>query len=169
MKKRLFLPLLFVAVMLLCASCGKGDVYQERKEIPNYTWARIEKGNTIVFDAIDIKKENETYDISLLVRHTPWINEDKIKILMKIISPSGTSRQSTHEINLKSRDGKGWAGEALGDLIDVEEVCKKYITLSEKGKYTIEITNLGTKYETVGLMELGLRIVKSDLEIKGSR
>jgi hypothetical protein len=70
-----------------------------------------------------------------------------------------------HTIALKDRNGDKWIGDALGDYIDIEEVCKKYITLPEKGLYTIELVNMGKKYETLGVMELGLKVAKSDLEI----
>ncbi len=97
-----------------------------------------------------------------------WLknNEDKIKFKMLITSPSGITRESVHTIALKDRSGKQWVGEALGDLIDIEEVCKKYISFPEEGLYTIELVNMGNKYETIGIMELGLRVIKSDLEIK---
>lgn len=85
---------------------------------------------------------------------------------MLITSPSGITRESVHTIALKDRSGKQWVGEALGDLIDIEEVCKKYISFPEEGLYTIELVNMGNKYETIGIMELGLRVIKSDLEIK---
>ncbi len=166
MKRRFAIPFLAVCLLALFSSCNDSEVFEQYREMPNYTWDRIEKGKSVVFEGINIKKENETYDISVLVRHTPWINEDKIKFKMRITSPSGTSRESVHEIRLKDREGKAWIGDALGDLIDIEEVCRQYITLAEKGLYTIELVNMGTKYQTTGLMELGLRVEKSDLEIK---
>lgn len=169
MKKRRLTALLLPVLLLCVFACGSGDVYKQYKELPGYRWARIEKGKSLMFENIDISKANESYDISVMIRHTPQVNENKIKFKMLITSPSGSTRESVHEINLKDRNGKGWAGDALGDLIDVEEVCKRYTTLAEKGLYTVELVNMGTKYETTGIMEIGLRITKSDLEIKGKK
>lgn len=169
MKKSGLIALLLPVMLFFFASCGGGDVYKQYKEMPSCKWARIEEGKSVKFENIDISKENESYDISVMIRHTPQVNENKIKFKMLITSPSGSTRESVHEINLRDRSGNGWAGDALGDLIDVEEVCKKYITLAEKGLYTVELVNMGTKYETTGIKELGLRIVKSDLEIKSKK
>ncbi len=169
MKRRFLIPVLLVSILVSISSCGEGDVYKQYKELPNYTWERIEKGKSVVFEGIDIKEEEETYDVSVLVRHTPWINEDEIKFKMLITSPSGITRESVHSVRLKDRDGKAWAGDALGDLIDLEEVCRRYISFPEKGLYTVELVNMGSKYQTTGLMELGLKIEKSDLEIKTSK
>lgn len=163
--KGLFFSLV-AGTLLLLSSCGKDEVFKQYKELPNQTWERIEDGKKLTFDNIEITKENESYDIVVMLRHTPYINEDQVKFKMLITSPSGTTRESVHQIKLKDRDNKGWRGDALGDLIDIEEVCKQYVTFSEKGLYTIELVNMGTKYETVGLLEVGLKVVKSDLNIK---
>lgn len=165
MRKKFSIPCLFLSLSLFMASCGDGDVFKQYKELPGYKWERIEKGKSVVFENINIKNTDNSYDISVMIRHTPYVNEEKISFKMLITSPSGITRESVHTIALKDRNGDKWIGDALGDYIDIEEVCKKYITLPEKGLYTIELVNMGKKYETLGVMELGLKVAKSDLEI----
>lgn len=166
MKTKFLILILLFSFPILISSCGNGDVYKQYKELPGYKWERINKGKSVVFDNIEIKNTNDSYDVHVMIRHTPFVNEDKIKFKMLITSPSGITRESVHTIALKDRNGKQWAGDALGDLIDIDEVCKRYISFPEEGSYTVELVNMGNKYETIGLMELGLKVVKSDLEIK---
>ena len=163
MKKVVFY-LSLILVALLFASCGKNEVYQDRITFENNTWNRLEGNKTITFKNIEIKDTASLYDIYVTIRHTPYINEGKIKFLMKVIYPSGIVRESIYNIGLKSIDNKKWKGDALGDLIDVEERCRAFVSLPEKGNYTITLTNLGTYVKTVGIMDVGVLIKKSNMK-----
>ena len=163
MKKilRAFFVLLIIVSL---SSCNKSQVYKEFKTLPNNTWERIEEGKSIVFDNVNIENEDEVYDISVHVRHTPYITEDEIKFKLKITSPSSIVRESVHTIKLKDKEGKEWLGEALGDIIDLEVDVKTFYSFIERGIYRIELVNMGQKYQLQGIMELGLEINKSDLD-----
>ncbi|MCF0210231.1 MAG: hypothetical protein HUK18_02780 [Bacteroidales bacterium] len=162
MKKSTFL-IVFVAVLCFCfCSCNKDKVYEHRESFPDNAWERIEKGKTITFSDIEIEDTTAVYDIILTLRHTPFINEKQVKVLMKTIYPSGITRESIHTIKLRDRFDKEWVGDAMGDMIDVEEPVKKFISLPEKGNYTITITNLGRYSKMVGIMDLGVRVNKSN-------
>ncbi|MBO7270914.1 MAG: hypothetical protein J6U81_06680, partial [Bacteroidales bacterium] len=87
MKKTLKIVFLFTLILSF-SSCNKSQVYKEFKTLPNYTWERIEKGKSIEFDNINIENDEEVYDISFHIRHTPYITEDEIKFKLKITSPS---------------------------------------------------------------------------------
>ena len=82
MKK--ILKVIFVlTIVTIFSSCNKSQVYKEFKTLPNYTWERIEKGKSIEFDNINIENEEDVYDISFHIRHTPYIIEDEIKFKLK--------------------------------------------------------------------------------------
>ena len=163
MKKTLRIVFLFTLILSF-SSCNKSQVYKEFKTLPNYTWERIEKGKSIEFDNINIENDEEVYDISFHIRHTPYITEDEIKFKLKITSPSSIVRESVHTIKLKDKEGKEWLGEALGDIIDLEVDVKTFYSFIERGIYKIELVNMGQKYQLQGIMELGLEINKSDLD-----
>mgnify|MGYP003411741410 FL=1 len=163
MKKTLRIVFLFTLILSF-SSCNKSQVYKEFKTLPNYTWERIEKGKSIEFDDINIENDEEVYDISFHIRHTPYITEDEIKFKLKITSPSSIVRESVHTIKLKDKEGKEWLGEALGDIIDLEVDVKTFYSFIERGIYKIELVNMGQKYQLQGIMELGLEINKSDLD-----
>lgn len=163
MKK--ILKVIFVlAIVTIFSSCNKSQVYKEFKALPNYTWERIEKGKNIEFDNINIENEEDVYDISFHIRHTPYITEDEIKFKLKITSPSSIVRESVHTIKLKDKEGKEWLGEAMGDIIDLKVDLKTFYSFIERGLYKIELVNMGQKYQLQGIMEVGIEINKSDLD-----
>ncbi|MEE0890075.1 MAG: hypothetical protein UHM08_02700 [Bacteroidales bacterium] len=163
MKKILKIVFLFTLILSF-SSCNKSQVYKEFKTLPNYTWERIEKGKSIEFDNINIENDEEVYDISFHIRHTPYITEDEIKFKLKITSPSSIVRESVHTVKLKDKEGKEWLGEAMGDIIDLEVDLKTFYSFIERGLYKIELVNMGQKYQLQGIMEVGIEINKSDLD-----
>jgi gliding motility-associated lipoprotein GldH len=164
MKKALKYLVFVCLSSLLFISCNKSKIYEQRQEFDNNTWERLTDKKTIKFDNINIEKTDDVYDIYVTLRHTPYINEKQVKFVMKIISPSGIVKETVHTIKLSDRFGTKWVGDAMGDMIDVEEKCRSFVSFPEKGNYTITLTNLGTYDKTVGLMDMGIRIEKSDLD-----
>ncbi|MBQ0113567.1 MAG: hypothetical protein KBT03_10590 [Bacteroidales bacterium] len=161
--RKLFLCFIFAMVTgLALVSCSKDEVYQNRESFTENTWERITDGKTITFSNIIIEDTTSVYDIYVDIRHTPFINEREVKMLMKVIYPNGITRQSIHTVKLRDRFDKEWVGEAMGDMIDVEEKVKRFMAFPEKGTYTITITNLGKYSEMVGIMDLGIKIKKSN-------
>ena len=162
--KRIFVSLVFIATVFCIASCNKDKVYQQRHEFDSYTWGRLTDEKTITFSDIMIEDTNAVYDVWVTLRHTPYINENKIKFLLKITTPEGITRESTHTVKLKDRYNEKWIGDAAGDLIDVEERCRSFVEFPIKGSYTITLTNMGTYTKTVGIMDMGIKIIKSNLD-----
>ncbi|MBR1627276.1 MAG: hypothetical protein IJ681_09065 [Bacteroidales bacterium] len=162
--KKIFIILIFIATSFCFIGCNKGKVYQQRHEFNNYTWERLTEDKTVTFNNITIEDTTSVYDVFVTIRHTPYMNEDKVKFLMKITTPEGITRESTHTVKLKDRYGEKWVGDAAGDLIDIEERCRSFVEFSSKGSYTISLTNLGTYAKTVGIMDIGIKVVKSDTD-----
>lgn len=164
MKRLIFSIFVAFSMLLLFSSCSKDKVYQERKTFNENTWERLGKGKTIEFKNIAIEDTSTVYDVYVTLRHTPYINERKVKFLMKIVYPQGIVRESVHTIELRDKENKNWVGDAMGDMIDVEKRCRAFVSLPEKGNYTITLTNLGTYSQTIGLMDMGIIVKKSNLK-----
>lgn len=164
MKRLFFSTFVAFSMLLLFSSCSKDKVYQERKTFNENTWERLGKGKTIEFKNIAIEDTSTVYDVYVTLRHTPYINERKVKFLMKIVYPQGIVRESVHTIELRDKENKNWVGDAMGDMIDVEKRCRAFVSLPEKGNYTITLTNLGTYSQTIGLMDMGIIVKKSNLK-----
>lgn len=164
MRKYLLYFVFVICLATIVSSCGKDKVYQSRETFSDNTWDRLTKDNTVTFSDIEIEDTTSVYDIYVTLRHAPFINENKVKVLMKVIYPSGISRESVHTIKLRDRFDKKWVGDAMGDLIDVEDQVKHFVSLPEKGTYTISLTNLGKYSKLVGIMDIGVMVKKSNLK-----
>lgn len=161
--KKIFLIVSLVIVVCLI-SCGKSKVYQARHSFENNVWERITEGKTIDFENIEIQDTSSVYDIYLTIRHAPFINEDPIKILLSITSPTGIVRQSVHTIELKDRFQQKWLGDAMGDMIDLEQKIRSFVNFPAKGNYKISITNMGNYKQMVGIVDIGIIVKKSNLD-----
>ncbi|MDR1725132.1 MAG: gliding motility lipoprotein GldH [Bacteroidales bacterium] len=154
-------------ITLVIVSCNKNQIYKETISFKNYKWERLSEdkknGNFIEFKDIDVKKIDSPYDIYLIVRHLGLINIDNVKLLIEIISPSGTKRTSNVNIKLKDRNGKKFIGDVMGDFYDVEEKVKSFMSFTETGNHTIKITNLSSSFEIIGIIDMTLKISKSEL------
>ncbi|MBQ7984867.1 MAG: hypothetical protein IJ250_04435 [Bacteroidales bacterium] len=167
--KRWFYSAALAATAMLILSCGKGDVYKSEVSFDNYRWERLTDKKTISFDNIHITDTDAVYDVYVDIRHTPYINEKQVKFLMKIISPDGVTRESSHTIKLTDRYGEKWAGDAAGDLIDIQTKCKSFVSFPKQGDYTITLTNLGMYASMTGIISIGVKVEKADLKAYKSR
>ena len=77
MKTKFLILILFFSFPILISSCGNGDIYKQYKELPGYKWERIEKGKSVVFDNIEIKKG----DIKIMT--TDQLDDDLKTLLNK--------------------------------------------------------------------------------------
>lgn len=166
MKTLIFLKRVFLITLVSISfiSCNNNTVYKETKEFKTNSWNRIKEGKDVTFEKINIPSVEDTYDIYVSFRHTPYINIDEISFVLRVISPSGIKKETVHTIKLKDREGKDFVGEQLGDIIDVKEVVKQYTYFPEKGEYKFVISNFCSKFEVTGIMDVGLQIKKSDLD-----
>ncbi|MEE0899877.1 MAG: hypothetical protein UIM25_03180, partial [Bacteroidales bacterium] len=72
MKAKFLIPILFFSLSMMISSCSDGDIYKEYQELPGYKWERIDKGKSVVFDNIEIKNTDDSYDVHVMIRHTPF-------------------------------------------------------------------------------------------------
>lgn len=164
MKKLWNIFFVLAVLTTLVCSCNKDKIYEQRQTLQDNTWNRLEGNKTLEFKDIEIEDTSAVYDIYVTLRHTPYVNEKTIKFILKISYPDGITRESSHSIDLIDESGKNWKGDAMGDLIDVEKRCRAFVSLPVKGKYTISLINQGTYFKTVGLMDIGVRVKKSDIK-----
>lgn len=164
MKKIFNLFTVLLVIVFVFVSCTKQEIYKNSISFPNSTWQRIEEGKEIIFEDINIKSIKDDYDINVSFVHRPTINVEEISFILKIVSPSGISKETPHTIKLRDRTNTKFIGNNLGEIIEIKEPVRQYATFSEKGKYTMIITNYSQKYEIKALKRIGLEIVKSNLD-----
>ncbi|MDR0790776.1 MAG: gliding motility lipoprotein GldH [Bacteroidales bacterium] len=160
--------MMIAALVLIATACNSDQIYKHITSFKDYRWQRLSEdkksGNAIEFTDVEVKNNADPYDVLIGIRHSGVINVDKIQLLIDIVAPSGTKRSSVHTIKLKDRAGTKFIGDVMGDMYDIEERVKAYMSFTETGKYTIRITNMSSVFEIVGIIDMTLRIVKSDLD-----
>ncbi|MDR0971004.1 MAG: gliding motility lipoprotein GldH [Bacteroidales bacterium] len=157
---------LFVILIIFFSSCQKNNLYTSTIKFNDSKWERIEKGRVVNFKDIKIKDTEDVYDIKLTFRHTKQINTDNINFVLTITSPSGISKETIQEIELKDRNKEKFLGNDLGDIVETSKIIKQYATMPEKGEYTISIANYSSVYQITGLESITLEINKSNLDYK---
>lgn len=156
--------LLSIIIPLFFISCNKTSIYKDNIKFKGFVWERIGQGKEVRFENINIPNIEDTYDIYVAIRHTPFIDVDEVSFVLRIVSPSGISKETLHTIKLKNREGNKFAGDQLGDMIDIKELVKQFTNFPEKGNYTIIISNYSSKFKISGIMDIGIEIDKSNLD-----
>jgi len=148
------LPLLFLTFIAL-SSCS---TYKEYKEdaFPNFTW---EAEQTVEFRPV-IEDNSASYRLGLGLRHVFGFRQSKIRVSVRMISPSGVHSLKMYDLKVKDEDG-GYVGSCAGDLCDLETIVDENITFEETGDYTVILTQHEGLSQVAGIMAVGLILDKN--------
>lgn len=147
---------------LLCASCTKFS-YTDNRTVPNGVWNSFEPQR---FE-FEWNKPDLCVDLSLTAAFDTSLYRDKVfPVIVKLKGPEGESRQFRSQISIVDRDGvlHGEANEA-GQIV-CRQVIRPHMFFNAKGKHIIELTQGTSKYDLVGVKQIGIAIEKSNLKYK---
>jgi len=147
----------FFLMLLLLSSCQNKKVFEQRQSFDDLKWNRF-KNVTFEFD---IKDTESKYNITLMLRHHTIYAEPDLQMTLALYTPSGERRLKEIIMPIRNTDGT-FRSSGMGDLWDLEQVAFAGYSFNEKGHYKLEIENRMAKFDTPGVMELGLRVDKSD-------
>ncbi|MEI6575373.1 MAG: hypothetical protein WCO63_04270 [Bacteroidota bacterium] len=151
MKGMISMMLLF----LILQSCNSKKVFDERHNFEDMKWNRF-KNVTFEFDISDTES---LYDMTMSLRHHTVFPEPDLQMTLAIYTPSGERRLKDITMVIRNADGT-FRASGMGDLWDMDQVVYSGYHFNEKGHYKVEIENRMSKYDTPGVMELGLRVEK---------
>jgi len=154
MKKLLFLTPI---CLLLLASCSKNKVFEKFEKFKNNEWPM---GKAVTFE-VPIEDTSAFYDISIPVRHVDNYPYDALMVVMTINTPIGETRSKKYKLQLRDNEGE-FIGEGSGDIWDVTASIIKKTKFNSPGTYKFEILNDMPITPTPSVMEIGLRIDKSE-------
>lgn len=143
-------------IILMLTGCGRRTIYEKSEKFPDYSWNRFKY---LYFNA-EIEDTAGTYDILLTVRHITQYPYKNLDVNFTSYTPSGEERSMDYSFMLKDADNK-FLGDGMGDLWDIELPLREKTRFPEIGKYKFEIENKMTKFETPGIMEVGIVIRSS--------
>lgn len=147
---------LLILTCVLLTACNSNQIYKEFESVDGeFVW---KKGEIKRF-RVDIKDPNLNYDIKLAVRNTIHYQFRNLFVRMTVTSPD--NKVSKEDINIVMRDESGLpSGEILGDIVDLEEIIAKDVSLPITGTYLFEIEHIMPHEDLEWMMEIGLILEK---------
>lgn len=149
---------LFVALIFLIVSCDPNQVYEENREIPNYSW---HKDSSLIFD-VSIQDTINPHNIYVNVRNTSRYQMQNLFLFITTTSPNGSALVDTFECYLANDRGK-WTGSGWGDIYDNQFLYKQNIRFPISGNYTFEYVQAMRTEKLKYISDIGLRIEKVDI------
>lgn len=147
--------LVSIISLLLLTSCGNKVVYREYHKMENISWNRFDIQN---FE-VPVEK-GDVLDFYLSIRHHPDFPYDKMWVNITFYTPEGTTRSRDYEFDLKDENGK-WLGDCMGELCDIDLPLHKELAFNQSGICRVRVENKYPKYETPGIIEVGLVVKRS--------
>lgn len=155
MKKKQFYILILLPIILF--SCSKNKVFEKFEKFSDNEWPM---NKVVTFDVL-IEDTSAFYDVSIPVRHIDNFPYDGLLVVMTIYTPTGEERSKKYKLQLRDDDGK-FVGEGSGDIWDATVSVIKKTKFNKAGTYKFELVNDMPKTPTPCVMEIGLRIDKSE-------
>ncbi len=155
MKHIILLPICSFIVLLL-TECNLNSVYENNKSIPNYVW---DNTNIVTFEA-NITDTISLYDIFVNVRHAHWYPYRNLWIIVYTSYPSGEKKKDRVELPLGN--AKGWYGDGMGDIWDITIPVQENVYFPKTGVYKFELEQNMREPKIPGIMEIGIRIEKTE-------
>lgn len=155
MKKTCFL--ISILLPTLFFGCSKNKVFEKFEKFSNNEWPM---DKVVSFD-VAIEDTSAFYDISIPVRHVDNFPYDGLLVVMTINTPSGEERSKKYKLKLRDDDGK-FIGDGSGDIWDATVSVIKKTKFNKAGTYKFELVNDMPKTPTPSVMEIGLRVEKSE-------
>lgn len=147
---------LLTSLIILTSCYRESVVFREYIEMDNMTWNR--------FDILEFEipvKENDVFDFKLFLRHHTDFPYDKLFVNITFYSPGGDMRSRDYDFDLKDYRGD-WLAKGMGELWDVEILIRKEMPFFENGICKVRVENKYPKFDTPGIIEIGLIVQKSE-------
>lgn len=152
MRQIIFLSILSI---LFLTSCGDSVVFRQYNKMENVSWNRFDIQN---FE-VPVEKD-DVFDFYLAIRHHTDFPYKKVWVNVTFYKPDGSMRSRDFDFDLKDENGE-WLGDGMGELWDIELPVHNEMTFNQSGTCRVRIENKNSKYETPGIIEVGLIVKKS--------
>lgn len=149
---------LLLCVMFLVAGCDKNRVYEEFRDIKEYTW---NPQDTLAFQP-EISDTGQAYNLVLHVRNGENYPYRNLYLFLHTGYPDGRFSDDTLEVNFYQEDGTP-LGKCSGDICNNTFLLAEQVKFDQAGKYSFNFTHImRTENNTLPyIMNLGFRIEKA--------
>lgn len=149
---------LIILFILLITSCDPNQVYEENKEISNYSW---HKDSVVTFN-VNVQDTINPHNIYVNVRNTSQYKMQNLFLFITTTSPNGSELVDTFECYLADDRGK-WTGSGWGDIYDNQFLYKQNIRFPISGNYRFEYVQAMRTEKLEYISDIGLRIEKVEI------
>jgi gliding motility-associated lipoprotein GldH len=156
-KNRLLILNLFIAFILLSASCKQLDTFEKNTNIPKYEW----KGSFAVTGNFLISDTTSVYDAYIVIRHTDAYKYNNIWLNLGVQFPGDSMRYQKINVDL-GNDAEGWKGTGMNDIWEIRKQIFSS-PLKKTGTYNFSITQIMRDDPLPAVMSAGLRLEKKKL------
>jgi len=147
--------IVLLVICIVFISCNENRIYEEHIDPSgNLEW---NKSEVVTFD-VEIIDASIKYDVILALRFATGFRYSTCPITITETTPSGETREYSHEF--KTRNDKGYAGEAAGDIYDLEEIWRSDYIFPEKGTYHYNLRHEISQSRVDMVMEVGMIVDK---------
>jgi len=151
MKKLVFIS----GFLLLLAGCSNTPGFKETRTFDNHSWSR--------FKTLEFKvpvKQSGSFDFDLDFTYDSVFNYDRLWVNITFYTPDGTTRSRDYGFDLYDKNGNK-LGKEKNNGWEVSLPVIHGMLLSDTGTCRVRIENQYPKYETGGIVELGLKVSKN--------
>jgi gliding motility-associated lipoprotein GldH len=147
---------LFMAVMLLLASCGQHSVYNKHVDIENGKWF---KDNSAHFEVtvIDTAKR---YNYFITIRHNTDYRYSNLYLFLTTQFPDSTYTRDTLECVLADNSGK-WFGKGWSNIKEDNILLRQKLKFPMAGKYNFYIQQAMRQDTLKNILSVGINISES--------
>lgn len=145
-------------VMLLVTACNPDLVYEQNRRIPGDRWSRYH----IPEFEFEITDTISPHDLMINLRNTGEYPRSNLFLFISARSPGGAYTRDTLEFVLAEPSGK-WKGRGFGSVWQNRFYYRQNIRFPEPGKYTVEIEQAMRIEELPGILDVGLRVERKQL------
>ncbi|MCQ2344917.1 MAG: gliding motility lipoprotein GldH [Paludibacteraceae bacterium] len=150
---------LFLILISILASCGRGVIYEESQSVDRNGW-RIDSVKRFEFEVQDT---TQFYNISILVRNTGDYEYQNLWFFIESVRPDMVYSSDTAQLFLADDFGR-WIGSGIGSIYSALYEYKDSVKFGQKGKYLLNIRHGMRTDSLTGITDIGVKIKICDGE-----
>lgn len=141
---------IILIIGMLLPGCRESAVFREYVKMEHINWERF---NILEFEVP--VKNGDQLDFYLSLRHHTDFPYDNLYVNITFYSPDGEMRSRDYEFSLRDENGN-WLADGMGELWDIVLPLRKGMPFYQDGVCRIRVENKYPKYNTPGIIEVGL-------------
>jgi gliding motility-associated lipoprotein GldH len=144
-----------ILMLGLFASCGGDLIYNETETFESLIWNRFD----IIEMEVPVTDHERGYDFYITFVHTEAYAFDFINMNITFYMPGGGMRSRDYDFRLQDEHGN-WLTPPANGLIKAELPALRGVKFNEHGVCRVRIENKMTRFNTLSVSEVGLKVSK---------